>query len=105
MDNNINDYCNNIVNTFVKKYSDDIDNHINQMLRYVGFKGTKDGVEKFLEENEYKLLYDVDESNGYSVKVIYLVKDGMIKSYFAIKISTDDSLEYEISDVYVNDVE
>ena len=101
----MNEYCKEVVDTFVKEYADKIEENINKMLEYIGFKGNKEQAGDFLEENGYQLLFDSDSLEEYSTKVIYLEKDKEIKAYFMIRILYNDNLSYEVSDIYVKDID
>ncbi len=103
MDNKIKQYCKDVAEKFIEVYTDEVDKNINRMLEYVGYKGDNKDAGDFLDKNGYQLLFDCEQSEEYSTKVIYLTKDKEIKAYFAIKILYGDNLSYMVSDIYVKD--
>ncbi len=103
MDNKIKQYCKDVAEEFIKKYTNEIDKNIDKILKYIGFEGDRKNAGKFLEDNGYQLLFDDEQLEKYSNKVIYLTKDKEIKACFAIKILYGDNLSYEVSDIYVKD--
>lgn len=103
MDDKIRQYCKDVADKFIEKYTNEIDKNIGRILEYIGFKGNNEDAGDFLDKNGYQLLFDSEQFEEYSIKVIYLTKDKEIKAYFAVKILYDDSLSYEVSDIYVKD--
>lgn len=101
MDRDVQQYCQSIAEDFINEYNKVLDIYIDKMLKEFGFKGEKEDSEKFLEENGYQLLFDGEQHENYSTKIIYLVKDKKPISCFMIKILYDENLAYEISDVFV----
>ena len=100
-DRGVQEYCNEVVEEFVKVYNDELEIYIDKMLKEFGFKGKKEDSGKFLEENGYQLLFDGEQYENYSTKIIYLVKDEKPISCFMIKILYGENLAYEISDIFV----
>ena len=103
MDDKIKQYCKDVADKFIEEYTNEIDKNISKILEYIGFKGDSKDAGEFLDKNGYQLLFDGEQLEEYSTKVIYLTKDKEIKAYFAIKILYGNDLSYEVSDIYVKD--
>jgi hypothetical protein len=101
MDKDVKAYCQDIANDFVEEYNKQLDICIEQMLREFGFNGDKENSGTFLEENGYQLLFDSEQYEDYSIKIIYLVKDNNAVACFGIKIMYGDNLSYEVSDIFI----
>jgi hypothetical protein len=71
------------------------------MLKEFGFEGDKENSATFLEENGYQLLFDSEQYEDYSIKIIYLTKNNNAAGCFGIKIMYGDDLSYEVSDIFI----
>ena len=108
MDNKkiIEEYIQEVGNEFVGKYSQQLDNHIYDMLNNFGFKGTMNEISDWLEEKNYNILMDENKTDESSTKVIYLLdlKYNIAKALFFITIKTiDENLTYKFSDIIIHE--
>lgn len=101
MDNKIKEYCKDVTDEFVKEYSNKLDENIYNMLQYFGFEKDKESSSEFLNRKGYQLLFDGEQYENYSNKIIYLVDGHQPKACFIIKVLYGDVLSYEVSEIFI----
>ena len=105
--NLINDYCKEVANEFVKKYTKELDDNILKMLQAWGYESDDPNeAGGWLEEKGYNLMIDEDNyDDNTKVKSIYLVNMNTNEAISLVMIRTwieDGNLCYAFSDVFIN---
>lgn len=70
------DYLNNMIDNYIKTYSDKIEEMLYEMIETLGYKGDKgkmDDIKTWLDNNNYEILAK-DKRNGIEIKTTYRVQ-------------------------------